>query len=134
MENEREQSYQSEGGGQSGDEPLSPEPETYEGGETGEVVPEVSVVRENTPRPHPFEAFLSASGRGQAVQEQSAARSAFPGQAPSAPPLPEELEDDEQEQGIDTTEVSVLSENTTVPQEFVWLFEYASGDGERLSE
>ena len=131
-ENDQDQQYQPEDD-QSDEDALSPEPATYkealssesatdENGETGEVVPGVSVVRENTPRPHPFEAFLAASG--QLSQEQATARSAFPGRPPSAPPLPEELEDDEQEQTASTTDVSVLSEETISPQEFVWLFEY----------
>ena len=118
MENDQQQHHQSEGD-QSGDEASSPEPEIDE---VGEVVPGVSVVRSNTPRPLPFEALLAASG--QSAQEQSITHTVFPGKAPSAPPVPEELEDDEQEQDISNTEVSVLAESATRLQEFVWLFEY----------
>ncbi len=121
MENEQEQSYQSEDE-QASEEAASAEPEVYEVEGADEVVPGVSVVRGNTPRPHPFEAFLAAGG--QAVQGQSTTHAIFPGQAPSAPPLPEELAEDEQEQDSGATEISVLSESVTVAQEFVWLFEY----------
>jgi hypothetical protein len=96
---------------------------SYETGETREMEPGFSVVRGNTPRPLPFESLLAASG--QVAQEQSTTRSVFPGQAPSAPPLPEELEDDEQEHTIGNAEVAILPENATGPEEFIWLFEYA---------
>lgn len=117
--NDQDQHYQPEDN-QSDDEALSPEPEEYVVENTGEVVPGVSVIRGNTPRPLPFEALMAASG--QIAQEQTSMHAAFPVQAPSAPPLPEELEDeDEQEQTSGQTEVST---NATLPQEFVWLFEY----------
>jgi hypothetical protein len=115
VESDQDQHYSS-ADDQSRDAIPSPKPGTYETGEATEMGPGISVVRGNTPRPLPFEALLAASG--QATQD-----SVFPGQAPAAPPLPEELEDDEQEHG-GNTDVSVLAENTNGPQEFIWLFEY----------
>ncbi len=113
-------------------------------------VPEIPVVRTNTPRPFSFETFVAQSGRSrqseqngrtgqigwqhdtrQAADEMLAA---FPHEAPSAPPVPEEV--DEQEASIST---NVAVESTPLPlsptvamadaeeaaeQEFVWLFEY----------
>ncbi len=118
MESDQDQHYSS-ADDQSRDAIPSPEPETYETAEATEMEPGISVVRGNTPRPLPFEALLAASGQA----EQATTRSVFPGQAPAAPPLPEELEDDEQEHSSNT-DVSVLAENTNGPQEFIWLFEY----------
>ncbi len=97
MENEQGQQYQPEDE-QSRDEVPSPEPGMYEGGEGTDMESVVSVVRGNTPRPQPFEALLAASE--QIAQDQVVARSVFPGQPPLAPPLPEELEDDEQERAV----------------------------------
>ncbi|HEY5001724.1 MAG TPA: hypothetical protein VII61_01135 [Ktedonobacteraceae bacterium] len=121
MESNQDQPYPS-ADDQSRDVIPSPEPEPYEAGEATEMGPGVSVVRGNTPRPLPFETLLAASG--QIAQEQAATHSIFPGQAPAAPPLPEELEDDEQEHASSNAEVSMLSESTNGPQEFIWLFEY----------
>jgi hypothetical protein len=117
-ENDQNQHDQPEND-QSNDEAVSPEADGHEIGGTGEVVPGVSVVRGNTPRLYPFEALMAVSGP--AAQEQTSMRAAFPVQAPSAPPLPEEMEDDEQEQPIAPSEVSG---SVPLPQEFVWLFEY----------
>lgn len=119
VENEQDQPYQSEDE-QARDEVPPRVPEMYEGEDVTDMEPGVSVVRGNTPRPLPFEALLAASE--QVAQEQAATRSVFPGQAPSAPPLPEELEDDEQERAIGNVKVS--PESTIGPQEFIWLFEY----------
>jgi cation transport regulator ChaC len=119
VESDQDQHYSS-ADDQSRDAIPSPESEPYEAGETTEMGPGVSVVRGNTPRPLPFEALLAASGQG--AQEQAATRSVFPGQAPAAPPLPEELEDDEQ--ASSNAEVAMMPENATGPQEFIWLFEY----------
>jgi hypothetical protein len=121
VESDQDQHYPS-ADDQSRDAIPSPESETYEAGEATEMGPGVSVVRGNTPRPLPFEALLAASGQG--AQEQAATHSVFPGQAPAAPPLPEELEDDEQEHAISNADVSMVPESTTGPQEFIWLFEY----------
>ncbi|MBA2395172.1 MAG: hypothetical protein H0V70_20785 [Ktedonobacteraceae bacterium] len=124
MESDHDQHYPS-GDDQSRDTIPSPEPETYEdGGEVREMEPGVSVVRGNTPRPLPFETLLAASGQG--TQEQAATHSLFPGQAPMAPPLPEELEEEEQERVIGNVDVSMLPESATGPQEFIWLFEYGA--------
>jgi hypothetical protein len=114
VENEHDQQYQSEDE-QPGEGVPSP---TYESGEEMDMGPGVSIVRGNTPRPLPFEALLAASEQ----VEQEQARSVFPGQPPSAPPLPEELEDDEPERAI--SNVEVLPESPDEPQDFIWLFEY----------
>ncbi len=89
-----------------------------------EVVPGVPVVRGNTPRPLSFNSLLAASGRAPEEQpEIPTARPTFPSKAPSAPPLPEELEDSEREESTaGDVEVATLPEDA--PQEFIWLFEY----------
>ncbi|MEO8971290.1 MAG: gamma-glutamylcyclotransferase family protein [Ktedonobacteraceae bacterium] len=104
-------------------------------------VPEIPVVRTNTPRPFSFDAFIAQNGQSvlngqigwQHDMKQTADEmlSAFPHEAPSAPPVPEEV--DEQDDGVRT---GVAVEATPLPlspgeaiadateQEFVWLFEY----------
>lgn len=104
-------------------------------------VPEISVVRSNTSRPFSFEAFVAQNGKSglmrptgwphDATQTAGEIVAGFPHEAPSAPPVPEEV--DEQEEGV-RTNVAVAS--TPLPQapgmamadateqEFVWLFEY----------
>lgn len=104
-------------------------------------VPEISVVRSNTSRPFSFETFVAQNGQSglmrpvgwphDATQATSEILAAFPHEAPSAPPVPEEV--DEQEEGVRT---NVAVESTPLPlspgvamadateQEFVWLFEY----------
>lgn len=101
-------------------------------------ISEIPVVRTNTPRPFSFETFVAQSGQiGWQHDTRQAADgmlSAFPHEAPSAPPVPEEAgEADEQEDSIHT---NVAVESTPLPlsptlamadateQEFVWLFEY----------
>jgi hypothetical protein len=71
------------------------------GHETEEIVPGVPIIRSNTPRPSPFDAIISSTGYTQKSQRGSSLEvgkgerpHGFPAQAPSAPPLPEELEDD----------------------------------------
>ena len=121
MESDQDQHYSS-ANDQSRDAIPSPGSETYKTEEATEMEPGISVIRGNTPRPLPFEALLA--GNEQAAQEQTTTRSVFPGQAPAAPPLPEELEDDEQERASSNTDVSIQPESTNGPQEFIWLFEY----------
>lgn len=104
-------------------------------------VPEISVVRSNTPRPFSFETFVAQNGQSglmgpggwshDAMQAASEILAAFPHEAPAAPPLPEE--EDEQAEGVGT---NLAVESTPLPlapsaamaeateQEFVWLFEY----------
>ena len=104
-------------------------------------VPEISVIRSNTSRPFSFETFVAQNGKSglmrpagwahDATQAAGEIQAAFPHEAPSAPPVPEEV--DEQEAGVRT---DVAVESTPLPlspgvamadateQEFVWLFEY----------
>jgi hypothetical protein len=69
--------------------------------DTEEIVPGVPIIRSNTPRPSSFEAMLSSTGYmqkslhgGSLEMEKGELPCGFPANAPSAPPLPEELEDD----------------------------------------
>ena len=69
--------------------------------DTEEIVPGVAIIRSNTPPPSSFEAMLSSTGYIQKSQhgsplevEKGELPRGFPAKAPSAPPLPEELEDD----------------------------------------
>jgi hypothetical protein len=69
--------------------------------DTEEIVPGVPIIRSNTPRPSSFESmstsagYVQKSGHGGSLEvEAGALAHSFPVQAPSAPPLPEELEDD----------------------------------------
>jgi hypothetical protein len=81
--------------------------------EDGEVVPGAPVIRSNTPRPMSFERVITTgSMMGQAGLH-------FPAKAPSAPPLPEELNEG-------SFPPLRLSEQSPVEeaQEFAWLFEY----------
>lgn len=88
--------------------------------EEEEVVPGVPVIRNSTPRPLSFDAMASYAGYFQSLQPSP---SAFPEQAPAAPPLPEELgeRDNEQAVAIPPSPHLMLSEGQ---QEFIWLFEY----------
>lgn len=117
VENDQDQHYLPEDD-QSSDEAVSSETGD-EVGRTGEVAPGISIVRGNTPRPQPFEALMAA--REQVMQEPGDMHAPFPVQAPLAPPLPEEIEDDDQGQVTDSAEISP---DRHLPQEFVWLFEY----------
>lgn len=95
-----------------------------------EVLPGVLVVRSNTPRPHSFEPMIPPEGQSQSGQQSEAASlPAFPSRAPSAPPLPEELSEEEDEE-LPPTVVPITSTSGALkqvaedPQEFLWLFEY----------
>jgi hypothetical protein len=114
-------------GYQSGDEQADRQAEERELGEAQEsveVVPGAPVVRDNTPRPLSFSSLLAASEQGAKEQaEVPAVRPTFPRKAPSAPPLPEELEDSEREESA-TGDVEVATLSDDEPQEFIWLFEY----------
>jgi cation transport regulator ChaC len=89
-----------------------------------EVVPGVPVIRNSTPRPLSFDTMASYAGYFQHLQPSP---SAFPEQAPVAPPLPEELAEHPNEHelainvAIPPTPHLMLSEGQ---QEFIWLFEY----------
>ncbi|HEV2655770.1 MAG TPA: gamma-glutamylcyclotransferase family protein, partial [Ktedonobacteraceae bacterium] len=101
--------------------------ELDEAQESVEVVPGAPVVRDNTPRPLSFSSLLAASEQGskgsKEQAEMPAVRPTFPRKAPSAPPLPEELEDSEREESA-TGDVEVATLSDEEPQEFIWLFEY----------
>ena len=106
-----------------------------------EGIPDIPVVRTNTPRPLSFETLMAQGGQieqkehigwqYEAKRPADEMLSVFPHEAPAAPPVPEEV--DEQENG---TEADVVVESTPLPlspsaavadateQEFVWLFEY----------
>ncbi len=95
------------------------------------LVPGVPIVRSNTPRPLSFEYIVSQDKAGQQGQHQQFAFGEFPIEAPSAPPLPEECEDEEcadNGKGTDATVKATPPPSPKVepepPQEFVWLFEY----------
>ena len=91
--------------------------------ETGEVAPGVAVVRSNTPKPLTF-APTTFSGE----QHEPLSLPGFPSKAPSAPPLPEELGEGEEENVASPIGALPLSSKAKAmiqdPQEFAWLFEY----------
>ncbi len=119
MESDQGKGYQSDD-----DDRQAGERELGEAQGPVEVVPGAPVVRDNTPRPLSFSSLLAASE--QASKEQTeipAVRPTFPNKAPSAPPLPEELEDSEREESA-TGDVEVATLSDEEPQEFIWLFEY----------
>lgn len=121
MESDQGKEYQA--GGEQPDEQVT-ERGVNEQEEPVEVVSGVPVVRGNTPRPLSFNSLLAASGRASEEQpEIPTVRPTFPSKAPSAPPLPEELEDSEREEST-TGDVEVATLSEDAPQEFIWLFEY----------
>ena len=79
-----------------------------------EVVPGVSIIRTSTPRPFSFDMMSSYSGYFRSLQPGGA--SAFPEQAPSAPPLPEELGEHEGEDELNISQ-NVLSQDQITQQE-----------------
>ncbi len=87
MEKKRKQRYQSDDGQQEKSSAETLDGSSDQGKE--EVVPGVSIIRDSTPRPLSFDMMASYSGYFRSLQLE--ASSAFPEQAPSAPPLPEEL-------------------------------------------
>ncbi len=90
-----------------------------------EVFPGVPIVRSNTPRPLSFMTMMSSSGQLAAIQAGEPEQPVFPAKAPSAPPLPEELVEDETPN--EATSVPPSPSGQTKPEEerdFIWLFEY----------
>ncbi len=99
-------------------------------------VPEIPVIRSNTPRPFSFDGLVAQHGKDgwqhNTAQMIGEVLSAFPQEAPLAPPVPEEV--DEQGDEVQTAPIKELSEATPLPlppttvnadaAEFVWLFEY----------
>lgn len=121
MESDQGKGYQS--GNEQADRQAG-ERELGEAQGSVEVVPGAPVVRDNTPRPLSFSSLLAASEQApREPTEIPAARPTFPRKAPSAPPLPEELEDSEREESA-TGDVEVATLSDDEPQEFIWLFEY----------
>src|SRR5260370_34136992 len=90
-----------------------------------EVVPGVPVIRSSTPRPFSFDTMASYSGYFRSLQP--GVPSGFPERAPSAPPLPEELGEHEDENELHA-DVAVPPTPQLISyerrQEFIWLFEY----------
>lgn len=94
--------------------------------EGNEVAPGVPVVRSNTPRPLSFEAMALASAQAQRIASAEPVP-VFPERAPSAPPLPEEIGESEENSATSTVaEVALASRPKPLmeEQEFLWLFEY----------
>jgi hypothetical protein len=106
----------------------SPEEPVEPGIEAEAVAPGVEVVRSNTPRPLSVDSLITASGYWRAIQAGEPTLT-FPAQAPAAPPVPEELGEDEGEKGLSpTTPTPVAPSSSAVVEEetreFSWLFEY----------
>ena len=97
--------------------------------DTGELAPGITIVRGSTPRPislgsMPFALPKQVSSQGQQGDETPLPD--FPIRAPSAPPVPEELDDAEEDTNEEEAKPAypanwVASEES---QEFDWLFEY----------
>jgi len=98
--------------------------------EEEEVASGISIVRDSTPRPLPYDMMLSDSGQLYRSQEGEAAPlPTFPTKAPSAPPLPEELGEREEDASMISSvpladRQKPLTMEAQEAQEFVWLFEY----------
>lgn len=91
------------------------------------VAPGVPIVRSSTPR---LQSFAQYPAGTESASEQSVALngSAFPVEAPVAPPLPEEYEQEEQP-GQEPAQIAVLAPGQPAldgekSSEFIWLFEY----------
>ena len=99
-------------------------------GEMNDISPDIPVVRTNTPRPLSFASMLSHAGQEQADQlDMPFHLPRFPSMAPSAPPLPEELGEGDEEGGEEVISPVALSDSvktasTNAGRDFVWLFEY----------
>jgi cation transport regulator ChaC len=93
-----------------------------------EVVPGVPIIRSSTPRPRSFGGKPPASRLFVPMQQgEGFVSSEFPAQAPSAPPLPEELseQDEEENDGNPVARERSAQASATEPaSEFLWLFEY----------
>jgi len=121
VEPDQKQQYRLENRQKEGAKP----PASPESQETEEVVPGVPIVRSNTPRPLSFGSLISHSGQLQEGQEEPVPL--FPAKAPSAPPLPEELgerEDERAGEPVSATPVASQNKPAEDAQEFIWLFEY----------
>lgn len=90
---------------------------------------DLPIVRSNTPRPLSFDMMLSGGGQIYKLQQDdSAPLPTFPAEAPSAPPLPEEMGTRDTESGSSTISAIPLSSRPEPlleeTREFTWLFEY----------
>lgn len=112
-------------------EALSSAGETHEEKGAQELAPGIHIIRSNTPRPFtlktPSVASPTASGQSQREKPgDPSTKPAFPSSAPSAPPVPEELSDED----ISTNTVATVSHaaktqpSSEARPEFIWLFEY----------
>lgn len=90
------------------------------------VAPGIPIVRSNTPRPMSFGLFPSKTELPQPPSH--AGGTDFPAQAPGAPPLPEESEEDGEEVGSGSSVPLSLPGKAEAAKkadsEFTWLFEY----------
>lgn len=99
--------------------------------ETGELAPGITVVRGSTPRPVTLGPLLSALSSGQLPiynqPDDETPLPDFPTSAPSAPPVPEELIDVEEDASAKNAAPTYhpAQAATEEPQEFDWLFEYS---------
>jgi len=91
--------------------------------ESDEVAPGVPVIRTNTPRPMTFEAMM-ASQLPPEPSEGTFPPPSFPSMAPSAPPLPEEVSDEQEEGSSSFTPTRTMHTTRGDTHEFCWLFEY----------
>ena len=91
--------------------------------EGDEVAPGVPVIRTNTPRPMTFEAMM-ASQLPPEPSEGTFPPPSFPSMAPSAPPLPEEVSDEQEESSSSLTPTRTMHAAGGDTHEFCWLFEY----------
>ncbi|HET7637309.1 MAG TPA: gamma-glutamylcyclotransferase family protein [Ktedonobacteraceae bacterium] len=102
---------------------LDKDIEHEEPGSEGFVAPGVPIVRSSTPRQLANE-LIDTDGQSQSKSETTAA---FPEEAPSAPPLPEEYHEAEEE-ALSPVEATPLPGRGEAPEEvfseFTWLFEY----------
>lgn len=92
--------------------------------ESDEVVPGVPVIRSNTPRPVSFEALM-ASQLPPELSEGVFPAPSFPSMAPSAPPLPEEVSDEQERGSSNLTPTGAAHATGGDTHEFSWLFEYS---------
>lgn len=94
-------------------------------------IPDIPVVRSNTPRPFSFQLLTTHNGQPHVLQTTADALAAFPREAPSAPPVPEEVNEPETDVRADEVggstplplATSFVGDGDTA-QEFIWLFEY----------
>jgi hypothetical protein len=105
--------------------------ETHEEKDAQELAPGILIIRSNTPRPFtlktPSVAQSSAGGQPQREKQSDTSRiPAFPSNAPSAPPVPEELSDEDTSIDPLATPAHTTKTKTSaeVRPEFIWLFEY----------